>query len=83
MTRVAGEIHAALADRYPLILCVMTGGMMFAGQPVSQLDFPLDFRLHACDALRSGYPGRQALLAVAPWTSVKGRTVLVVDDIPG
>ena len=81
VTRVAGEIHAALADRYPLILCVMTGGMMFAGQLLPILDFPHDFDYMHVTRYGPDTQGGKLSWRSAPWTSVKGRTVLVVDDI--
>ena len=39
---VAGKIRTQLADRNPLVLCVMTGGVIFCGQLLPKLDFPLD-----------------------------------------
>ena len=43
VTRVAGEITAKLGKTNPLLLCVMSGGVPFAGHLMTQLDFPLDF----------------------------------------
>lgn len=79
--RVAGEIRAVLAERNPLVLCVMTGGVIFAGQLLPRLEFPLDFDyLHVT---RYGHDTQGGKLSwrSAPWTPVKDRTVLVVDDI--
>ncbi len=81
VTRVAGEIQATLGERYPLILCVMTGGLMFAGQLLPQLDFPLDFDYMHVTRYGPDTQGGKLSWRIAPWTSVKGRTVLVVDDI--
>ena len=78
---VAGRIRAQLADRNPLVLCVMAGGVIFCGQLLPKLDFPLDFDyLHAT---RYGVDtqGGKISWRSAPWISVKDRTVLVVDDI--
>ena len=79
--RVAGEIAAELQDKNPLVLCVMTGGVIFTGQLLPLLSFPLDFDyLHVT---RYGLDNRGGRLSwrSAPWTPVKGRTVLVIDDI--
>lgn len=81
VSRVAGEITQVLQDKNPLVLCVMTGGVMFTGQLLAQLPFPLDFDyLHVT---RYGHDTQGGKLSwrSAPWTSVKDRTVLVVDDI--
>mgnify|MGYP001656632240 CR=1 FL=1 len=41
--RVAGEITEKLAGTDPLLLCVMSGGVPFAGHLMTQLQFPLEF----------------------------------------
>jgi len=79
--RVAAEITAKLGETHPLILCVMTGGVMFAGQLMARLPFPADFDyLHATRYGQDTSGGALSWRA-APWASVKDRTVLVVDDI--
>ena len=79
--RVAGEISTRLADKTPLVLCVMTGGVIFTGQLLPKLPFPLDFDyLHATRYAQETSGGALSWRA-APWTDVKGRTVLVVDDV--
>src|SRR2546428_4926965 len=46
--RVAIEIESKLAESYPLVLAVMGGAVVFAGQILPLLRFPLDFDyLHA------------------------------------
>lgn len=46
--RMALEITDALADRYPLVLTVMGGAVVFAGQLLPRLAFPLE-----CDYLHA------------------------------
>lgn len=78
---VAGEINRALADQHPLVLSVMGGAVVFTGQLLPLLDFPLDFDyLHVS---RYGYEQQGGALKwkVAPQENVRGRVVLVVDDI--
>jgi hypoxanthine phosphoribosyltransferase len=81
VTRLAGEISAALADRFPLVLCVMRGAVVFAGQLLPQLRFPLEFDY--LDVRRYGDTthGGEIEWRVMPGTAVRGRTVLVLDDI--
>lgn len=79
--RIGKEISERLADRCPLVLCVMTGGVVFTGQLLPKLDFPLDFDyLHVTRYAQETQGGALSWRA-APWTEVKGRTVLVVDDV--
>ena len=41
--RLAGEITAKLSERQPLVLSVMGGGVVFTGQLLPLLRFPLEF----------------------------------------
>lgn len=79
--RVAAGINARLRDAYPLVLAVMGGAVVFAGQLLPRLRFPLDFDyIHATrygDATR----GSRIDWRVAPGAAVRGREVLVLDDI--
>ena len=81
IARLGAEITEACANEYPLLLTVMGGAVMFAGRLLPLLRFPLDIDyLHATrygDATKGG--GLE--WKVAPPASVKGRHVLVLDDI--
>ena len=79
--QVAAAITRTLAGDNPLLLCVMSGGMIFAGRLLPLLNFPLDFDyLHVTrygDALHGG----RVEWRVFPEGAVGGRTVLVIDDV--
>src|SRR5262245_41751043 len=81
IARMAGEIQAKLGDRYPLVLVVMGGAVVFAGQLLPQLRMPLDLDyIHATrygDATSGGHVDWR----VPPPEAVRGRAVLVLDDI--
>lgn len=81
VSRVAAEITEKLGETNPLLLCVMSGGIPFTGQLMTQLLFPLE--LDYLHVTRYGQETTGGALSwrSAPWTSVKGRTVLVLDDI--
>jgi hypoxanthine phosphoribosyltransferase len=79
--RVATEIEQRLSSAYPMVFAVMGGAVVFAGQLLPMLRFPLDFDyIHAS---RYGAATRGAGVAwkVSPPGLVNGRTVLVLDDI--
>jgi len=79
--RVAAEIDQRLSKTYPLVLAVMGGAVVFAGQLLPRLRFPLDFDyVHAS---RYGAETRGAKIdwRVTPPAAVRGRAVLVLDDI--
>jgi len=81
VSRLAAEITDKLSETNPLLLCVMSGGVPFTGQLMTQLLFPLE--LDYLHVTRYGQETTGGALSwrSAPWTSVKGRTVLVLDDI--
>lgn len=81
LARVAGEIRTAFAARNPLVLCVMTGGLIFSGQLLPKLDFPLSFDYLHVTRYGLDTKGGKLSWRSAPWTPVKNRVVLVVDDI--
>lgn len=81
LAEVAGRIRDRLAEQNPLVLCVMTGGVIFTGQLLPKLDFPLDFDYLHATRYGPETQGGKISWRMAPWLSVKGRTVLVVDDI--
>jgi len=78
---VAERIRGRLAEKNPLVLCVMTGGVIFTGQLLPKLAFPLDFDYLHATRYGPETQGGKISWRMAPWMSVKGRTVLVVDDI--
>lgn len=79
--RLAGEIRAALADSYPLVLAVMNGAVVFAGQLLPKLDFPLECDYIHATRYGAALGGGELEWIAAPRTAVAGRTLLVLDDI--
>jgi len=79
--RVAGEITARLRDSNPLVLAVMGGAVVFTGQLLPQLAFPLDFDYLHVTRYGDVTTGGQLAWIVEPRSDVAGRVVLVVDDI--
>ena len=80
-TRVARELNRDYADRHPLVLGVMGGAVVFSGQILPQLDFPLDF-----DIVQASRYGEKTVGTHLTWRgtqrdNVKGRHVLLLDDI--
>lgn len=79
--RLAGEIEQALKDRYPLVLFVMGGAVVFAGQLLPLLRMPLDVDYIHVTRYGAAITGGGVEWRVEPPRSVKGRAVLVLDDI--
>jgi len=81
LDRLASQISDALADRFPVALCVMGGGVVFAGKLLPRLGFPLEFDYLHATRYRSGTRGGEITWAVLPHQDLSGRSVLVMDDI--
>jgi len=81
IARIAREITVRLAESFPLVLCVMRGGVIFTGQLLPQLRFPLE--LDYVEVTRYGVETRGGELSwrMAPSRAVTGRAVLVLDDV--
>jgi hypoxanthine phosphoribosyltransferase len=81
LDRMAEAITARLADTDPLLLCVLSGAVIPLGKLLPRLEFPL--KIDCLHATRYGdaTSGGQLQWLLQPRTSLRGRTVLVVDDI--
>jgi hypoxanthine phosphoribosyltransferase len=79
--RVAGKINAELADAHPLVLSVMGGAVVFSGQLLPLLDFLLDFDYVHVTRYRDERQGGEMHWKVEPRENVRGRVVLLLDDI--
>ncbi|SFE48866.1 hypoxanthine-guanine phosphoribosyltransferase [Nitrosomonas sp. Nm166] len=79
--RLAAEITQALSHQQPLVLCVMGGAVVFTGQLLPQLQFPLDFDYLHLSRYDKKKHGGAIRWQVEPHETVKDRIVLVLDDI--
>ncbi len=79
--RVAREISERLRDHNPVLLCVLKGGVPFAGHLLTQLTFPLDFDYLHVSRYGQAKSGGELSWRVEPEIELSGRTVLVLDDI--
>jgi hypoxanthine phosphoribosyltransferase len=78
---LAGEIRRKLGESYPLVLAVMGGAVVFAGQILPRLRFPLDFDYIHATRYGLATRGTQIQWRVSPPPDIEGRAVLVLDDI--
>lgn len=81
INRMAHEISARLDKTRPIVCCIMNGGLIFAGQLLTKLIFPLEVDyLHAT---RYGHATEGAELnwLVKHQLNPFDRTILLLDDI--
>ena len=81
LNRMAAQINQALADKDPLIYCVMNGGLVPAGMLLPRLTFPfrLDY-LHAT-RYREKTAGEDLQWLKTNECDMRDRYVLIIDDI--
>lgn len=81
LARMAREIAAELAGSDPILLCVMNGGLIVTGLLAVRLQFPLQIDYLHMSRYRGGTTGGEIECRVMPTLDLRGRVVLVVDDI--
>ena len=81
LRRLAEEIAARLRDRHPLVLSVMGGSVVFSGQLLPLLRFPLEFDYLHATRYDGATRGGVLTWKVLPRQPIGGRVVLVLDDI--
>jgi hypoxanthine phosphoribosyltransferase len=81
LDNMAAQITAELADKNPLVLCVMNGGLIVCGQLATRLPFLLQMDYLHATRYRDQTSGSDLQWRSTPGLSLKDRAVLVVDDI--
>ena len=81
IVRIADEMTIELKESNPVLICCMNGGLVFAGQLLTQLVFPLS--VDYVHATRYGHEINGVTLdwKVRPQMDLHGRTVVLLDDI--
>jgi hypoxanthine phosphoribosyltransferase len=78
--RLASQITQALSNTNPIVMSVMGGAVVFTGQLLPQLNFPLEFDYVQANRYH-GTSGQDLVWRVEPSDKVRGRVVLLLDDI--
>ena len=79
--RMAVSIEAELGARDPIVICVMTGGLIPAGHLLTRLNFPLHIDYLHATRYRGTTRGGELHWITRPLLPFAARTVLVIDDI--
>ena len=78
---LANKINLDLQDKDTLMLCVMTGGIIPVGHLATRLTFPLQLDYIHATRYQGETSGGKLHWLQEPSISLKGRNVLIVDDI--
>ncbi len=81
LDRLAAEVTAVLADKDPVVLCVMTGGIIAAGQLLPRLDFPLRLEYAHLTRYLGATSGGAIEWRHRPGDAIRDEHVLIIDDI--
>lgn len=81
IARLANEITRRIGDDNPIVLAVLNGGIIFAGQLLTRLDFPLEIDSVQASRYRGATTGGEVHWLLKPSLNLRGRKVLVLDDI--
>ncbi len=81
LDRLSTEISYQLGNSNPIFLCVVVGGMVALGNLLPRMDFPLEVDYIHATRYRNTTVGHELTWKALPSTSLKGRTVIIVDDI--
>ena len=79
--RVAVQLSVQLADAYPVVMCIMNGGLVMTSRLLERFEFALQLDYLQVSRYRDGTRGGNLTWRVEPALPLAGRTVLVVDDI--
>jgi len=78
---LANKISDDLKDENPILLCVMTGGLIPTGHLVTRLTFPLQLDYIHATRYRGETSGGELHWIQEPSISLQDRNILIVDDI--
>jgi hypoxanthine phosphoribosyltransferase len=81
LNRMAAELKDRVGDSNPLLLCIMTGGIAPSGLLLPKLDFPLEVDYIHASRYRNKTHGGELKWIVKPSNPIRGRVVVLVDDI--
>ena len=81
LDRLANEISAVYSERCPVLLAVMRGGMFMATELARRLDWPFEIDYVHLSRYGSALEGGEVEWIMRPSAGLRGRHVLIADDI--
>lgn len=81
LDRMVAAVNEKFADKSPLLLCVMNGGIVLSGHLLTRLTIHLQLDFVHVSRYQGATTGGDLNWRVEPEQSLQGRSVLVIDDI--
>lgn len=81
IARLSREITEVIENKTPVVICVMGGAVVFAGQLLTKLKFPLELDYVHATRYQNETVGKTIEWISLPKLDLNNRTVLLIDDI--
>ena len=81
IAQMAASMAKDIEDSFPLVLCVMNGGLYVTGQLMRHWQFPLTLDYVHATRYRLSTLGSDVVWKAYPQNEIKDRHVVIVDDI--
>ena len=81
VSRLAQELNKDMQFEFPIVIPVMTGGLVFCGQLLPLLDFPLELDYMHVTRYRGETQGSEIEWKLKPQLELDNRNILIIDDI--
>jgi hypoxanthine phosphoribosyltransferase len=81
IAELATKVARDCENDFPLVLCVMNGGLYLTGQLLRHWDFPMTIDYVHATRYRLATLGKDVLWKAYPQNDIKDRHVIIVDDI--
>jgi len=81
ISKLGKDVTLQFENTCPIVICVMGGGIVFAGQLLTQLTFPLELDYVHASRYQNNTVGNALIWQSLPKLDLNNRTVLLVDDI--
>jgi hypoxanthine phosphoribosyltransferase len=81
IVKLAQQVEQDCGQDFPLVLCVMNGGLYLTGQLLRHWNFPLTLDYVHATRYRLATLGKDVLWKAYPQNEIKDRNVIIVDDI--
>lgn len=81
LDKMALAISNEVSEIYPIFLCVVVGGIIPTGSLLTRIVFPLEINYIHASRYQGTTVGSDLVWQAKPTCSLKGRTIVIVDDI--
>ncbi|MDH5378061.1 MAG: hypoxanthine-guanine phosphoribosyltransferase [Gammaproteobacteria bacterium] len=78
---MADKLRVLLESSNPIVMCLMTGGLIATSELMLRLEFPLELDYIHATRYGNQTAGNELEWKTSPHKEIKGREILIIDDI--